>query len=67
MDLTIHIYTPSSPSDSALFGYSVHISSDGSKTIVGEPYENAENHGAAYIFNSSGTIRKRNYLQVIRI
>ena len=45
---------PSSPSDSALFGYSVHISSDGSKTIVGEPYENAENHGAAYIFNSSG-------------
>ena len=45
--------TPSSPSDSALFGYSVHISSDGSKTIVGEPYENAENHGAAYIFNSS--------------
>ena len=46
--------TPSSPSDSALFGYSVHISSDGSKTIVGEPYENAENHGAAYIFNSSG-------------
>ena len=50
-----HTYLyPSSPSDSALFGYSVHISSDGSKTIVGEPYENAENHGAAYIFNSSG-------------
>jgi len=45
--------TPSSPSDSALFGYSVHISSNGSKTIVGEPYEHAENHGAAYIFNSS--------------
>ena len=48
-----HLY-PSSPSDSAFFGYSVHISSNGSKTIVGEPYENAENHGAAYIFNSSG-------------
>ncbi len=47
-----HLY-PSSPSDSAFFGYSVHISSNGSKTIVGEPYENAENHGAAYIFNSS--------------
>ena len=47
-----HLY-PSSPSDSAFFGYSVHISSDGSKTIVGEPYENAGNHGAAYIFNSS--------------
>ena len=47
-----HLY-PSSPSNSALFGYSVHISSNGSKTIVGEPYENAENHGAAYIFNSS--------------
>ena len=47
-----HLY-PSSPSDSAFFGYSVHISSDGSKTIVGEPYENAENRGAAYIFDSS--------------
>jgi len=45
--------TPSSPSASALFGYSVHISNDGSRTIVGEPYENAENYGAAYIFNSS--------------
>ena len=51
--LSSHLY-PSSPSASALFGYSVHISNDGSRTIVGEPYENAENHGAAYIFNSSG-------------
>ena len=48
-----HLY-PSSPSDSALFGYSVHISSNGSKTIVGEPYSNSNNNGAAYIFNSSG-------------
>jgi len=49
-----HYLYPSVPSNSALFGYSVHISSDGSKTIVGEPYENAGNHGAVYIFNSSG-------------
>ena len=46
---------PSNPGSSSLFGYSVDISGDGSKSIVGEPYRGAWDNGAAYIFNSSGT------------
>jgi hypothetical protein len=51
---TTHLY-PSTSGSSSLFGYSVDISSDGSRSIVGEPYRDAFDHGAVYIFNSSGT------------
>ena len=50
------------PSDSeggAYFGWSCSITSDGTRAIVGAPYDDASdisNSGAAYVFTRSGTI-----------